>query len=307
MKNRAHFLVGATASGKTEVAHLIARRTNVPILSIDSMQVYRGMDLGTAKPTQEERHGIAYYGIDIADPDADFSLAQFCSYVSGIAGDISGDIIVCGGTGLYAKALTRGLEDGPVPDRELRERLDAMLAESGVEAIRQELKNTAPEVYASLKDKENPRRLMRAIERAHAGAPLADSWVDDSGVVLTGLDVHADRLKDRIGVRAAKMFADGIVDEVESLIAKHGALSRTASQAIGYSEALGVIAGNLSEERAVEVTATRTRQLAKKQRTWFRHQAEIDWIERSDSASIEELADLVIESWNRNGSVELKV
>ncbi len=305
MKSKAYFLLGATASGKSEVAHIISRRRSLPLLSIDSMQLYTGLNVGTAKPSISEREGIRYYGLDIASPDMDFSVAQFCEYVRGILADIGEELIVCGGTGLYAKVLTERLEEGPKPDPELRKKWERIVAEGGVELLKDEVRSVSTRVFESLKDKDNPRRLIRALEWARSGEQLPETWREGSGSVLTGLDMPVEALRAKIDIRAEKMFANGLIEEVRGLVAKYGGLSRTASQAIGYAEALAVVDGSMSKEQAIERTKIRTRQLAKKQRTWFRNQVEVDWVAADPSSNSEELADSVEASWRKNGAAEI--
>jgi tRNA dimethylallyltransferase len=305
VKSKAYFLLGATASGKSEVAHIIARRRSLPLLSIDSMQLYTGLNVGTAKPSMSEREGIRYYGLDIASPDMDFSVAQFCEYVRGILADIGEELIVCGGTGLYAKVLTERLEEGPKPDPELRKKWERIVSEGGVELLKDEVRSVSTRVFESLKDKDNPRRLIRALEWARSGKQLPETWREGSGSVLTGLYMPVEALRAKIDIRAEEMFSNGLIEEVRGLVAKYGGLSRTASQAIGYAEALAVIDGSMSQEQAIERTKIRTRQLAKKQRTWFRNQVEVDWVAADSSSSPEELADSVEASWRKNGAAEI--
>ena len=304
MSVKAYFLVGPTSSGKSEVAHLLARRMSLPILSIDSMQVYRGLDIGTAKPAPSEIKGITYYGLDVVDPDKEFSVAHFCRYVRGVVGEINTPLIVCGGTGLYSKALTDGLDDGPRPDPELRAEWRAAADAGNVGLLRAELKKVAPEVLDAMDDAENPRRVMRALEWAKAGRVPSRTWTG-KGAVFTGLNVAAGELRVKIELRAEKMFKAGIIDETRAALEKFGMLSRTASQAIGYAEALEVLGGRMTCAAALESVKARTRRLAKRQRTWFRNQSQMDWISVEPGADAEALADLVGESWRRNGAVSL--
>lgn len=304
MNSRFCFLVGPTAAGKTGVAHCIARSKALPILSIDSMLVYQGMDIGTAKPSLSDRQGISYYGIDLVSPDVDFSIQQFYSYVQCVIRETAGPIIVCGGTGLYAKALTEEFDAGTAPDASFRLEWEAAVRDRGVGPLQDELKRIAPEAYAALKDPANPRRLIRALERARVGVAPADSWDTARKPVLTGLDSEPGRLKERIEQRVDRMFDGGLVEEVQGLLAKYGTMSRTAMQAIGYAEVIAMLGGEITEREARDRAKARTRQLAKKQRTWFRHQAEVEWID-ADSGDGEALAAKVVESWRRNAGVDL--
>lgn len=304
MKGKFCFLVGPTATGKTGVAHCIARRKSLPVLSVDSMLVYQGLDIGTAKPSVIERQGVKYFGIDLVAPDTDFSLLQFHDYVKGIIAEIDGPMIVCGGTGLYAKALTEEFDSGAGPDAAFRLEWEAVVRDRGTGPLQDELRRISPGAFEALKDRENPRRLIRALERARAGLAPAVSWDSESRPVLTGLDSAPEKLRDRIERRVDGMFDAGLIDEVKGLLAEYGTLSRTALQAIGYAEVLAVLNGGMTEREARERTKARTRQLAKKQRTWFRHQSKVDWID-ADSADVEALADRVMESWRQNAGVNL--
>jgi tRNA dimethylallyltransferase len=304
VKSKAYFLIGPTASGKTDVAHIIARKQSLPILSIDSMQIYEGLDIGTAKPTHSERSGIDYFGLDIVAPSSSFNLAQFYEYAAGAARRIDGEFIVCGGTGLYAKALAENLEDGPEPDPALRDEWEAVCKKDGVAALQSELLSVSPDVYESVRDKENPRRLIRALEWARDGRALPDKWGEGGSTVMTGLEVPNEELAERIAVRATRMFDDGLLDECRQLVEKYGQLSETAAQAIGYREAFAVIEGSMPLALAVEETKMRTRRLAKRQRTWFRHQVNVDWVP-TVGKDANTIAEDVIKRWQEQGPAEL--
>lgn len=304
VKRSAYFLVGPTAAGKTEVAHILARRRNWAVFSIDSMLVYRGMDIGTAKPGSAEREGIVYFGLDLVDACEDFSLAMFCRYASDVLRSYTGGLIVCGGTGLYAKAITAGLDTANGPDNKSRMRWEKLLADRGVEALQDELRSADAQAYDRLPDKDNPRRLVRALEHAASGARMDVSarWRDRP--VFTGISSPPSALAEKIERRVDSMYSGGLVDEVRGLLARFGCLSRTASQAIGYAEVIEYIRGGLSLGQAKERTKARTRQLAKKQRTWFRNQASVDWIDAS-GLKPDRAADLVEASWSRTGKTML--
>jgi len=269
------------------------------------MQVYEGLDIGTAKPSPEERQEIHYYGIDIVPPTEDFSVSSFCSYVEEMLGEIGGDIIVCGGTGLYAKVLTEGLAEGPAPDPAERLRWESAVTGGHLDLLKQELREADQSAFAALKDTENPRRLVRALEWAKAGASKERSW-GRSESVLTGVVLEPAELRTRIDARAERMFGKGLIEETRSVVERFGKLSRTAAQAIGYSEALAVIEGRMKIDEALETVKSRTRRLAKKQRTWFRHQARVDWIE-AGSDDLDVIADRIEESWKRNGAITVRV
>lgn len=308
-KIKAYFLVGPTGTGKTAVAHSIALKNNWSILSADSMLVYRGMNIGTDKPSTRELQEVRYYGVDLVEPNKNFSVGDYCEYLVAQREKIfdAPGLIVVGGTGLYVKALLQGLAPLPSADRSKREQWNNILSAEGVDGLRRELRKKAPAILAQLKDSDNPRRLIRALEMAESGfAALPSDW-DKKGnhPVLTGLIMNPLLHRSVIEDRVRRMYCQGLLEETRSLLKKHGALSRTALQAIGYREAFDLDAGSISQEEAIAKTTVRTSQLAKRQRTWFRHQAQVDWVEHRQESRIELLVAQIEESWSRNGHAVL--
>ncbi len=302
-------LVGPTASGKSAVAQLIAEQSGAAVLSADSMLVYRGMDIGTAKPGRQERARVDYLGIDLADPSEPFSV---WAYREAVAAQLAGlppeqDVLVAGGSGLYVKALTMGLAAaGPEPAS--RARWEALFSDQGVEGLQQALQQRDAAALAGLSDPLNPRRLIRALERHAAGGETTkdSSWCGAAaGPVLAGLWMDPALLNKRIEQRVETMYAAGLLDEVTGLLADPRGLSATARQAIGYAEAIAVIEGRSSREEAMVVTAARTRRLAKRQRTWFRHQAQVEWIEVRPGEPLISVADRVRAVWRQHGSASM--
>lgn len=264
-------IAGCTATGKSAVAQYIAERTGAAIISADSMLVYRGMDIGTAKPSPVERRGVAYIGIDCVDPGERFSAGDWLKCVeAGVAALPQGTpLVVAGGTGLYIRALLEGL-DAPPADAAARAVVRALFNDGGVAALRAEIARRGVEVPPG--DVGNPRRLMRALEKSMA----TDGNRGPSSAIVPNarcflLEMDRDVLAARIEARARKMFDDGIVEEARRIFGD-GNASETAAGAIGYAEALAFARGEMTLEAAIERTAARTRQLAKRQRTWFRHQ-----------------------------------
>lgn len=299
---RAHILVGPTAVGKTAVAHLLATRMRARILSADSMLVYKGMDVGTAKPSRKELELFDYAGVDIVEPSARFNLARYLDHCrAALDADTGRPVVVAGGTGLYIKALTRGLDDAGRPKPELREFAENLLEEKGLSALRNLVSEEAPAAYARLKDKQNPRRLVRALE---SNPDLEPKWSARGAPRLAGLCMDRERLAKRISARVDHMYSNGLLAEVAGLL-EDGRLSRTARQAIGYKEAIAVLAGELDWEQARERICARTRRLAKSQMTWFRNQEQVDWVELSGSESLAEAADRIEDIWRRNGTSRL--
>lgn len=296
----AFVLIGPTASGKSAVAQLLAEQTGVSIISADSMNIYRGMDIGTAKPSMEERAHVKTFGVDLADPTENFSVGNWLSAVRPAfqlekkEGGGSAFPIVVGGTGLYVKCLLQGLDDVPTADEALRGRAENMtLAELQAEACR-----AAPEAYAALADKENPRRLIRLLE----GRKISDSWKTEMPVVV-GLHVERDVLHKRIAERVEKMYTGGLLEEARRLTRLK--LSSTAQHAIGYAEAFAVLRGECTEAQAKEKTIIRTRQLSKRQMTWFRNQLKVEWVEAAAYSNLGQLTDRVYTAFKKHGPASL--
>jgi len=303
---RAFVLVGPTASGKTEVAHRLARHLGARVLSADSMLVYRGMDIGTAKPPAADRAAFGYAGVDLVAPDGGFSVAAYLDRATdAVRGAPGAAWIVAGGTGLYVRCLLQGLDPAPGPDAAARAEAGALLDSGGVAALAARLREAAP--GARVRDERNPRRLVRAYERAVRGdAAPGVAWAAP-GPRIVGLQPDRALLARRIGARARAMFEGGLLDEARALRAAFPALSATARQAIGYREAFAVLDGAMSVAEAVERTAIRTRQLAKRQMTWFRHQADVDWVPVGGGMTVESVAAEVLRRWETHGPARLAV
>ena len=305
----AHFIVGATAVGKSAVAQFLAEKRGSVILSADSMLIYRGMDIGTAKPSLAERGDVSYFGIDLADPSEKFSVWDYRQHALGVLAENSesaGGVIVAGGTGLYVKSLTHGLENRPGADSALRDEWERRVREEGVGVLQEHLRKVAPEAFESLSDRENPRRLIRALESV-GSKHKRQSWQGrESEALIVGLCMENSLLHERIARRVEIMYAEGLVAEVEQLLARERPLSDTALQAIGYAEAISLIEGRMTQEQAVERTVIRTRQLAKRQRTWFRNQAQVAWVEVRSDSGVEELAERVEELWREHGATGVR-
>jgi len=306
----AFFLVGPTAVGKTAVAHVIARDRGSSILSADSMLVYTGMDVGTAKPSREERGEVTYYGIDLVRPGASFSVWDYHEYAAGVlatASDTS-PMIVAGGTGLYVKALTHGLDPSPPPNPAARQYWASVFHSGGRNALQHALRDLDPDAYKALADRENERRLIRALERVgeeRRGA--SSSWSGRSaGTPMVGLSMDPAALNRRIEERIDEMLRSGLMAEGERLLDAGTELSQTARQAIGYAEVFDCLRGECSIEEAKARMVVRTRRLAKKQRTWFRHQANVVWLDVRETAGVAEIAEQVCAQWDKLGPTETR-
>ena len=309
--HEAFFLVGPTATGKSAVAQHLAEQDGSDILSADSMLVYRGLDIGTAKPSQSERERVRYWGVDLVDPAEPFSVARYLA-VAGEAARATARagrrLIVVGGTGLYIKALLHGLAPLPATDPAARERWQSLLREGGIPALQEALRTRAPQWLAALADPNNGRRLVRALELVEAG--LTDpprSWSPaEERPTVAGIFANRDVLECRIRQRVGAMYRDGLLDEVRQLLGHRGfAEWPTAAQAVGYGEVVAHLEGRLTEAAARERTVVRTRQLAKRQMTWFRHQCQVDWTEVAGTSDVATLAERVRQSWAAAGPTPL--
>jgi tRNA dimethylallyltransferase len=281
--HRAIYLTGPTAVGKTAVGVALARRLGAEVVALDSMTLYRGMDIGTAKPTPAEREGIPHHLIDVLDPWESASVAQYRAWaVETVAGiEARGHrVLFVGGTALYLKALLRGLFEGPGADPDRRQALEEEADRRGAAALHARLAALDPAIAARL-HLHDRRRVVRALEVVEAtGRPLSQ-WQTEhdrpapEGVAVFALERPRDELRDRIDRRVVRMFADGLVEEVRRLQAGARPIGPTAAQGVGYREVLDRFAGRLSDEAMVERVQARTRQFAKRQMTWFRGLAEV--------------------------------
>lgn len=280
--------MGPTASGKSALAHRAARVAgDVEIVTVDSMQVYRGMDIGTAKPTAAERAEVRYHLLDVADPDEDFSLVRHVALARAALVDIADRgrrALLVGGTGLYLRAL---VDDLDVPGTFLGARAEAE-AEADTASLHARLATLDP-VAAARMEPTNRRRVVRALEvTVGSGRPFSSfgPGLDahpPTPVRQVGLRVKGDVLDTRISERIAGMVDAGLVAEVEGLVSRPGGLSRTARQAVGYAEVTDHLAGRCTLDEALDAATRRTRRLARRQVRWFRRDPRIRWVDTTDN------------------------
>ncbi len=281
-------LVGPTASGKSRLAlELAAILGDVELVSVDSMQVYRGLDIGTAKPTPAERAAVPHHLIDVAAPSESWSVARFQAEARAAVRDIEARgrrALLVGGTGLYVQAVVDDLRF-PGEDLELRAELEARTADTGgVAVLYRELEARDPEAAARI-DPHNVRRIVRALEVVRLtgrpfssfGPGLAQFGPTAFPVRLAGVWLPREVIADRIAARVGHMRDAGLLDEVRQLAAGNGAFSRTARQAIGYKELLAHLDGAVTLDEAFDTTVRRTRSFARRQRMWFRRDPRITW------------------------------
>ncbi|MBI3817837.1 MAG: tRNA (adenosine(37)-N6)-dimethylallyltransferase MiaA [Planctomycetes bacterium] len=297
------FLIGATATGKTAVAFALAAKLKaagrgVSLISMDSMLVYRDLDIVTAKPNARELEQCPVAAIDLANSSEPFSVARYVEYAQEAELDAlaRGAIpIFSGGTGLYLKTLTHGLFAGPPAQLQLRELLEKRAAESGVESLHSELLKLDPESGSKIHPNDL-RRIVRALEVLHStGKPISQfqrQWSETgSRRAMAALRVEKDELLERIRARIDWMFEHGAVEEVRR--ARERGLSREASEAVGVREILNLLDGTLTNEAARAQMLKRTKELARRQMTWFRSYPEIRWIEAGAARSVEAIVDEV--------------
>ncbi len=288
-------IAGPTASGKSSLAVELAGLFNGEVISADSMQVYRGMDIGTAKPTAGQMAGVAHHMIDVADPDEDFTAAQYRRMALECVRKINArgrNVFVAGGTGLYIKALTRGLFEGPKADPALRAQLAREAAEHGSERLYERLKEVDPEAAASMHP-NNVVRVIRAIEvYTLSKRPISEfhrehAFSDSPFAALKiGLALEREELYARIESRVDEMLEAGLVEEVRGLLSAGYSPDLKPMGALGYKEMAGYIGGRLGFEEAVSLLKANTRRYAKRQLTWFRKDAEIRWFEPTEKNGI---------------------
>ena len=292
-------IAGPTASGKTALAVELAKELNGEVVSCDSMQVYRRMDIGTAKPTVDEMQGIPHHMLDVADPEEDFSVSRYCAMAEPIVADIlrrGKTAIIAGGTGLYMDSLIRGNVFAPFPSTGVREELEAQADNLGMDAMLSLLQSVDPEAAARLHLSDR-KRILRALEvyletgetitahnrRTQAIPPrFRPLWL--------GLDFEnrAD-LYERIDRRVGLMLETGLMEEIQGLLASGIPARATAMQAIGYKEFVDALEGRCTLEQAADQVRQSSRRYAKRQLTWFRRNQAMHWLTRTTETGVEEI------------------
>ena len=291
-------LAGPTASGKTALAVELAKDLNGEVVSCDSMQVYRRMDIGTAKPSREEMQGIPHHMIDVAEPDEDFSVSRYCAMAAPIVDDIVArgkTAIIAGGTGLYMDSLIRGNDFAPFPSTGIREKLEAEADEVGLPAMLTQLRQIDPDTADRVSDR---KRILRALEvYLETGETITEHNRKTQLLppkytpLWLGLD-FADRgeLYQRIDKRVDIMLEMGLMEEIRSLLDSGIPEKCTAMQAIGYKEFVNALEGREPLSQAAEEVKKASRHYAKRQLTWFRRNPAVHWLVRSGDDGREILA-----------------
>ena len=286
-------IVGPTASGKSALGMRLARETGGEIVSCDSQQVYRGLDIGTAKATAKERAEVSHHLIDVVALDEPFSAAEYARLARAALEDITARMrlpVVAGGTGLYLRALLEGLFDGPARDEDTRRRLEALGERFGDARLHRLLRHLDPRAAERTPPRDRVR-VVRALEVYRAtGRPLSEHHREQAAplrgyrTLVVGLAPDRGPLRVVVERRTRAMLEGGLLDEVRGLFARGYGPDLRPLQAIGYREAVAVIQGRLTREEAEAAIVTATMRLAKRQMTWFRHQADVTWFRDPDEA-----------------------
>ena len=292
-------IAGPTASGKTALAVELAKEYNGEVVSCDSMYVYRGMNIGTAKPSLEEMDGVVHHMIDVADADEDFSVSKYCEMASPIVDDIVArgkTAIIAGGTGLYMDSLIKGNDFAPFPATGMRERLEERADREGMEAMLSLLASIDPDSAARLHLSDR-KRIIRALEVYYeTGETITAHNLRTQAIppkynpLWLGLD-FADRaeLYRRIDLRVSIMLEQGLVEEIRELLNSGIPQKCTAMQAIGYKEFVAALNGEISVAEAADQVRIASRHYAKRQLTWFRRNKNIHWITRETGEGADEI------------------
>ncbi len=289
-------VAGPTATGKTELGirlaeALIAEGRPATVISANSRQVYRGLDIGTAKVGPEDRARVPHEGLDLVQPDQRFSLSDYVAHAHGVLRQVAergGVALLVGGTGLYLRAVARGLDLTALPDDpDVRARLEAEFDAEGVEPLAARLRSVAPTLAADV-DLANPRRVIRALEIAaiRGDGPRPRPRGYDGPVAWIGLDVARDEHARRIAARARAQFDGGLVDEAVELRRRFDP-ALPAFSAIGYREAWGVADGTTTRDQAIDLDARRNVAFAKRQRTWFRAEVDVTWLDPTEDLPVD--------------------
>ncbi|MCK4958801.1 MAG: tRNA (adenosine(37)-N6)-dimethylallyltransferase MiaA [Planctomycetes bacterium] len=298
MQAKRTLILGVTGSGKGALGFELARRMGGEIISVDSMKVYRRMDIGTAKPSIQRQGQVPYHLIDVAQPSESFSVDRFLALTEAAAGRIEAagrPVIAVGGTAMYIKAMLYGLFEGPAADMEIRERLKQEIAADGSANLHSRLAKVDPQAAERIHPNDQ-RRIIRALEVFElTGKPISSLQTQFEaqnvahGWRIIGLRREKADASSRINARVKRMIDGGLVDEVKGLLAEEMPLSRQAACAIGYAEIIEHLQGPLALDEAIERIKVNTRRLAKGQRTWFKTFKDVNWLDIDSDESAESI------------------
>lgn len=303
MNQQMYLIMGCTAGGKSRLAFELAKRLDGEIVSIDSMKVYKRMDIGTAKPSADKLAAVNHHMIDVVEPWDYFGMGVFMEMVEPIIDRLRNQgrpIIAAGGTAMYIRALMEGIFDGPPTNAELRSRLESIAEAEGSETLHRRLSEVDPQAAERIHSNDM-KRLVRALEVFELTGKPISSFQNQfrSGNLrypwkLIGLAREKEEGNRRINARVKKMVADGLVDEVRQLVDDPRGLSDQAAQAVGYAEIIKYFNGHWSLDEAIERIKINTRRFAKHQRTWYRGFAGVHWLNLTADDTAEGVADTVM-------------
>ena len=308
-------IVGPTGVGKTAVAVGLAATLPLEAVNADSRQIYRGMDIGTGKPTPEEQAALRHHLIDVVDPDERYHVARFRADALRALADIRerGRLpVVVGGTGLYIRALLKGLRPAPPADPELRAELEREAREHGLTVLHERLKALDPEAASRLHPNDRVR-IIRAIEvgmdrdaRTPEAAAAAEWRRGVSGwrLLMVGLRQSREALNRRLALRAHQMFARGMMEEVRRLLDAGYDVGLPSMGGIGYRQFAAVLQGRLEEEEAIRLMIRDTTRYAKRQMTWFARDAEVRWIDMKEAGGVDEATESILKHITGEGLIE---
>jgi len=303
---RINFLIGCTASGKSRVALELARRLGGEIVAVDSMKIYRRMDIGTAKPSLEDRREIVHHLIDIVEPSESYSLGRFVEDADRVIRDIHNrgrPVVAEGGSMMFVRGLVSGVFEGPSADHAFRRELRERAKREGTAGLHAELVRVDPAAAARI-HLNDLRRIERALEVYRlAGVPISElqaQWAQSCSKYdcrVASLRRSKEETSRRINARVQQMVGAGLIEEVRSLLGEPAGIGDQAAQAVGYAEMIRHLQGELSLEDAVEQIKINTRRLAKSQRTWMRRMPGVRWVDVAEDETVEQIADRVQRAW----------
>lgn len=305
--SRKILVLGVTASGKGSLAFELAKMLNGEIISVDSMKVYRRMDIGTAKPPLEKRSLIPHHLVDVVEPSESFAVDRFLELTEAAVTQIQTagkTVVAVGGTAMYIKALLHGLFEGPASDPAIRQRLTDDIAQTGLPAMHQRLAVIDPQAAGRIHPNDQ-RRIIRALEVFElTGKPISDlqkQWETEaaSDWFVIGLRRPKEIESHRMNLRIKRMVDEGLLEEVKGLLAEPLPMSKQARAAIGYAEVIDHLEGNGSYEDAIEKIKINTRKLAKAQRTWFKTFRMVHWIDIAESDTVETVTQSVLDQLSK--------
>lgn len=280
-------IVGPTASGKTDLSLFLAKKFDGYIISADSKQLYKGMDIGTGKITEKEAGTIPHFGFDLINPDQEFNVSHFKKYAERIIDSKDEVAIVVGGTGLFIDALLYNITPPEVaPDLEFRTKIEEQIQKESLEAVVKELIALDPEAE-NIVDLKNPRRVIRALEvTKKSGKPFSAYYTrgpQKYESLVLGIDIPKEELHTKIDTRVDAMINDGLIGEVKNLLKKYNK-NAPGFSSIGYKELIPYLKGEISKEQTIEDIKTASKKYAKRQMTWFRGNKNVQWASTKEEA-----------------------